>query len=100
MKLRHKKTAKKVPYIDLRKSQVDLPSYGEELKRIFDSERRNGHCEEYEELTMEEKLLVDADMEFLKTENGFIYWGGMGIKTLERCLARLRKRDRKNDKRN
>ena len=91
---------KKVPYIDLRKSNGDLSLYGEELKRIFDSERRDGHCKDYEELTMEEKLLVDADMEFLKSEDDLIYWGGMGQQTLEKCLAKLRKRDRKNDKRN
>ena len=61
---------------------------------------RHEHCKEYDELTMEEKLLVDIDMEYLKDEYDPMYLSSMSKQTLEKCLSRLRKRDRENGKRN
>ena len=98
---------KKVPYIDLRKCQGDLSKYQDELENIFDEARQHSeHSIDYEELTMEERLLVDADVKFLieteclRTGVNLMFMSDMNRYTLEKYLARLRKRDRKNDKRN
>ena len=106
IKSKHKKTGKNVPYIDLRGCNGDLSSYRDEIRNIFDSKQIcSEHSMDYEELTMEEKLLVDADVEFLieteylKTGVNLMFISGMSRYTLEKYLARLRKRDRKNDKR-
>lgn len=80
---------------------IDLAEkYRRQLERIWDNELSTEHCEEYEELTMEEKLLVDVDMEFLKDETDMRYLSGLSRQTLEKCLSKLRKRDRENGKRN
>lgn len=74
--------------------------YRKELNMLFSEERQEEHCREYEELTMEEKLLVDIDMEYLKDEHDMRYMTSIPKKDLERCLSKLRKRDRENGKRN
>lgn len=80
---------------------VDLyTKYRKELDRLFMEELQEGHCKEYEELTMEEKLLVDIDMEYLKDETDIRYITSKPNKDLERCLSKLRKRDRENGERN
>lgn len=86
---------------DITGSYVDMyAKYRKELDMLFGRERQEGHCEEYEELTMEEKLLVDIDMEYLKDQCDMRYITSVPRKDLERCLTILRKRDRKNGKRN
>lgn len=70
-----------------------------ELTEIYRRQMRPEHCKEYDELTMEEKLLVDTDMEYLKDEYDPMYLSGMSQYALERCLSKLRKRDRENGKR-
>lgn len=110
MKWKQIKTSKKVPtqlpYVDLRGRPMDWAAYQKEIENIFDSKQIcSEHSMDYEELTMEEKLLVDADVEFLieteylKTGGNLMFMSGMSRYTLEKYLARLRKRDRKNDKR-
>lgn len=77
---------------------IDLSEkYRRQLERLWD--RELGHCKEYEELTMEEKLLVDIDVEFLKDEIDMRYLSGLSRQTLEKCLSKLRKRDRENGER-
>lgn len=96
MKWKQRKTINTVP--DIRGCGGNLyTSYTDILKEIYDRERA-GRSRDYEDLTMEEKLLVDADMEFLKDEYDGTYLTGLSQYTLERCLARLRKRDRENGK--
>lgn len=78
-------------------------TYIDMVKEIYDREY-GGHSKDYEELTMEEKLLVDADVEFLVHEDcldtggSLMLMSGISRYTLEKYLSRLRKRDRKNGK--
>lgn len=86
---------------DITGSYVDLyAKYWRQLEQLCDDELRTEHCEEYEKLTMEEKLLVDIDMEYLKDECDMRYITSIRRKDLEKCLSILRKRDRENGKRN
>lgn len=80
-------------------SDITYTSY-EDLEKIYRSRIQHEHSEEYEELTMEEKLLVDIDIEYLKDETNMIGLSIMSQYVLEKCLSKLRKRDRENGKRN
>lgn len=80
---------------------VDLyAKYRAQLEELWGEKLQKEHCKEYEELTMEEKLLVDYDMEYLKDETNIRYSTSVSREGLERCLSKLRKRDRENGERN
>ena len=85
---------------DITGSYVDLyEKYWGDIEKLWTDKQGIEHCKEYEELTMEEKLLVNIDMEYLKDETDMRYLSSLSWQTLEKCLSKLRKRDRKNDKR-
>lgn len=75
-------------------SYADLyRKYKNQLAILTDAwdEERAGHCEEYKTLTLEEKVLVDNDMEYLKKHRVHV---SMSNKEIECMLSILVKRDR------
>lgn len=64
-------------------------SWNDELKE---------HCDEYEELTLEEKILVDENMKYLEEHSDCLKLS-INKLAVERSIIELLERD-KNDKRN
>lgn len=63
-------------------------SWNDELKE---------HCDEYEELTLEEKILIDEDIKWLEEHSDCLKIS-INKLAVEKSLIKLRERD-KNDKR-
>lgn len=60
------------------------------------------HCDLYEALTLEDKILIDEDMKYLKEHSDCLNLS-MTKLAIEECLIKLRRRERRrerNDKRN
>lgn len=62
-------------------------SYSDELKE---------HCDEYEELTLEDKILIDEDMEYLKEHSDCLGLSRNKL-AIEECLIELRRRERRKE---